>query len=236
MSTSVDVVIPVYNEEIALEKSITTLKSFFTANFPYKWRIVIADNASTDKTAEIGRFLQSTHQNVSYLHLDKKGRGRALRKAWLKSESDIVSYMDVDLSTSMDAFPKLIDAIVHGYDIAIGSRLLPGSRTYRSFRRDFLSRTYNLFLGFLLRTHFKDAQCGFKALSRRAVSIIVPQTKENEWFFDTELLVLGEKFGLKIMEIPVEWIEEKVPGRRSTVKIVKTILEHIRGILRLIVT
>ena len=236
MCVFVDIVIPVYNEERTLEKSITILNSFLKANFSYKWHIMIVDNASTDKTAKIGRRLQAIHQNVSFLHLDKKGRGRALRKAWLESEADIVSYMDVDLSTSLEAFPKLIDAIVRGYDIAIGSRLVKGSRIKRSFMREFLSRAYNLLLKLLLQTHFNDAQCGFKAMSRRTVRIIVQRIQNRDWFFDTELLVLGEKYGLKIKEIPVEWREKQFSGRGSTVKIVQTILEDISGALRLFFT
>lgn len=233
MSIFVDIVIPVYNEEIAIERSIATIKSFMESNLSYQWRILIADNASTDKTAEIGRRLQAAHPNVGFLRLNQKGRGRALKRAWLDSSADIVSYMDVDLSTSLDSFPKLIDAIVNGYDIAIGSRLMNESQTYRSFRREFLSRTYNLFLRLMLRTHFKDAQCGFKAVSKRAVRMVVPVLEQKEWFFDTELLVLSEKMGLKIKEIPVKWIEEQVPGRKSTVQIFRSIIEHIRGVLRL---
>ena len=236
MSVSVDIIIPVYNEEMTLEKSIIKLKSFLVANFPYKWRIVIANNASTDRTAEVGRRLQATHQNVHFLHLNKKGRGHVLRKAWLESKADIVSYMDVDLAMSLDAFPKMIDAIIGGYGIAIGSRLIDGSTTYRTFRREFLSRTYNLCLRLLFRTHFNDAQCGFKAMLRNTAHIIVPRVKNREWFFDTELLVLSEKSGLKIKEIPVECIDNRYSGRKSTVKIVHTILQFIRGVIRLILT
>ena len=227
---SVDIVIPVYNEEHVLADSVAKLRKFLAEGFPHQYRIVVADNASTDDTLEVAQRLAQTHPDVASLHIPQKGRGRALRAAWLTSPADILSYMDVDLSTDLVAFPPLIEAIAsEGYDIAIGSRLARGADIRRSLRREVTSRTYNVMIKGLFFTRFSDAQCGFKAASRRAVQELVPLIENNEWFFDTEMLILAEKAGYRIKEIPVRWLED--PDTR--VNVPKTVWEDVRGLLRL---
>ena len=229
-STTVDLVIPVYNEAHVLEQSVATLTAFLAEQLPYPWRILIADNASTDGTLAVAQRLAAQDARVACLHLEHKGRGRALRAAWLGSTADVVSYMDVDLSTELAAYPALIRAIAQdGYDLATGSRLAAGSRTTRSLKREALSRGYNLLIKAVLGTRFSDAQCGFKALSRRAVAALVPRVQNNAWFFDTELLVLAEKKGYRIKDLPVRWVED--PDTR--VKLRQTIGEDLRGLWRL---
>ena len=226
----VDVVIPVLNEAHVLEKSVGTVRAFLSENLACGWRIVIVDNGSTDGTDDIGRRLAQESADVQFLHLQQRGRGRALRHAWTQSHADVVCYTDVDLSTELPALPKLVNAILHeGYDVSTGSRLMRESKTVRGFKREFISRSYNLFIKLVLFTSFSDAQCGFKAVSRKAVNELVPQIKDQSWFFDTELLVLAEKQGYRIKDIPVLWIEDD----DSRVKIVKTAWEDIKGVLRL---
>jgi glycosyltransferase involved in cell wall biosynthesis len=227
--TVVDVVIPVYNEELILTRSITTLWNFLRRNEHFDWTIVIADNASTDNTLDKAQALSRELSNVSYVHIAQKGRGRALRRGWLQSTADIVSYMDVDLSTSLTDFPQLIGAIEDGYDIAIGSRLLPASRVKRSLKREITSRGYNLLTRAMFSTKFRDAQCGFKALDRRAAWKLVPLVQNQEWFFDSELLILAEREGYRIKEIPVKWTEDP----DSKVDVFRTALEDFRGLIRL---
>lgn len=229
--TSLDVVVPVYNEERDLPKSIACLHQFLQNNMAsYRWRIVIADNASTDGTLELARQLARQYPGVDFIHLPQKGRGRALRQAWLGSDADIVSYMDVDLSTDLATLPPLVKAIAEeGYDVATGSRLMRGSRVTRSFKREAISRIYNLMIKAMFFTRFHDAQCGFKALSRKAVQELVPLVQNQRWFFDSEILILAHQRGYRIKEIPVTWRED--PG--TTVKIAHTAAEDIRGLLRL---
>jgi glycosyltransferase involved in cell wall biosynthesis len=227
---SVDVVIPVLNEAHVLKKSVGTLLSFLRSSLHYSWQIVIVDNGSTDGTQNVAKELVATHPEVKLLRLLQKGRGRALRHAWLRSNADMVCYMDVDLSTNLDHIPELLDAIAQdGYDIATGSRLMLESRTTRSLKREIISRIYNVLVKAVLFTRFSDAQCGFKALSRKAVEEIVPQIKDQAWFFDTEMLVLAEKQGYRIKDLPVVWIEDD----DSRVKIVQTGWEDIKGVFRL---
>ena len=230
--TSVDVVVPVYNEERDLPKSIPVLRDFLAGPaFPYEWRIVIADNASIDGTPAVGRELAAASPGkVHYERIERKGRGFALKQTWLASPMDVVSYMDVDLSTGLNAFPALIEAIVEGgYAIAVGSRLAAGSRINRSLKRRILTRGYNTMIKAMFLTRFSDAQCGFKAVSREAAKQIVPLIEDNNWFFDTELLILGEKLGYRVKDVPVEWVED--PDTR--VKIGATVMEDVRGLLRL---
>ena len=227
--TTIDVVLPVYNEEHVLAQSVATLKQFLESNLPHPFRIVIADNASTDKTWELAQALSQEHSDVICLHLDEKGRGRALRYAWLDSSADIVSYMDVDLSTNLEAFPNLIQAIEEGYDVAVGSRLLPPSSVKRSAGRELTSRSYNLLIKAMLLAKLSDAQCGFKALSIEAVHELVPLVQNEGWFFDTELLILAHKKGYRVKEIPVAWVEDP----DSRVSVTKTALEELKGLLRM---
>lgn len=229
-SVRVDVVIPVYNEERVLAASVDRLRSFLEENLTYDWRIVVADNASTDATLEIARSLADDDERVQALHLEEKGRGRALKRAWLESDADVVSYMDVDLSTDLSAFPVLIDRIVAGpYDVAIGNRLMAGSSTKRQWKRELISRGYNLLIKLLFpRRSFTDAQCGFKAVSREVVDRLVPHLENNGWFLDSELLLRSEQLGYRIAEVPVEWIEDL----DSRVNVVATATEDVKGLLR----
>ncbi len=226
----IDVVIPVLNEAHVLEKSVATVRDFLSRHLFHIWNIVIVDNGSTDGTLEVAQKLASEYADVRFVRLDEKGRGRALREAWVTSTSDVMLYTDVDLSTELAALPKLVNALVEeDYDIAIGSRLTRGAETRRCFKREITSRVYNVFIKCVLFTKFTDAQCGFKAVSRRVVDEVVPQIKDEYWFFDTELLVLAEKQGYRIKDIPVLWIEDD----DTRVKIIPTAWEDIKGVFRL---
>ncbi|HEY8602605.1 MAG TPA: dolichyl-phosphate beta-glucosyltransferase [Thermomicrobiales bacterium] len=226
---TVDIVIPVYNEEAALPKSVATLRDYLNTYFPYEWRVIIANNASTDNTLAVARELAAADPHVSVLHLDRKGRGRALKAAWLASEADVVSYMDVDLSTNLQSFLPLIAPLATGHsDVAIGSRLLKGAVVTRQWKREIISRCYNLLIKLFFRNRFSDAQCGFKAVKRSVARQLLPEVENNEWFFDTELLLLAEEAGLRVYEVPVDWIEDL----DSRVKIVSTATEDIKGLLR----
>lgn len=232
MSKTLDVVIPILNEENGLTHSVATLHQFLSDKLDgIDWRILIADNGSTDSTPQVCRELTDTYPQVDFIRLEQRGRGRALRRAWLDSRSDVVSYMDVDLSTDLECFPDLVRAITDdGYDIAIGSRLIPGSDVIgRSVKREFLSRSYSLVFRTMFLTPFRDAQCGFKALSRSAAESLVPLVKDNEWFFDTELLLLAQHNGFRIKELPVKWTDDP----DSRVNVITASYQDIMGLLRL---
>ena len=226
----VDVVIPVYNEEHVLAESVAKLSAYLAASVPYAWRIVIADNASIDRTRDVGERLAAADPRVHYLYIERKGRGLALRRAWVDSTADVVSYMDVDLSTNLQSYRPLVDSILQGgADVAIGSRLKRGAVVTRQWKRELISRAYNLLIKVLFpRRGFSDAQCGFKALSRRAADVLVPLVENNHWFFDSEILLRAEELGYRIAEVPVEWIEDL----DTRVKIVGTATEDIKGLLR----
>jgi glycosyltransferase involved in cell wall biosynthesis len=226
----VEIVIPVYNERLALEGSIRRLHGFLTATFPFSWRIVIADNASTDDTLAIARRLTYELEGVEAIHLTAKGRGRALRAAWSQSPAQVVCYMDVDLSTDLAALLPLVAPLLSGHsEVAIGTRLGRGARVQRCLRRELISRAYNRILRLTLRARFSDAQCGFKAVRADAVRELLAGIRDEEWFFDTELLVLAQRRGLRIHEVPVDWIEDS----DSRVDVVSTALADLRGVARL---
>lgn len=229
---SVELVIPVLNEERGLPACIETLRAFCNSRLPeHRCHILVADNGSTDGTVAVAeRYARQFPGEVGVTHLDVRGRGRALRKAWGESPADVLAYMDVDLSTDLAALPPLVDAIANGgYHVAIGSRLAPSARTKRSFKREVLSRGYNLIIKAMFFTRFTDAQCGFKAVSRSAARALLPAVTDNAWFFDTELLIIAEKRGFRIKEVPVRWVEDT----DSRVKLVKTVRDDLRGLLRL---
>jgi glycosyltransferase involved in cell wall biosynthesis len=228
---SVDITIPVYNEELELEKSVTTLINFLTNNLvDMTWSITIADNASTDKTLFIAQKLAAKFPSVRAVHLPVKGRGRAVKYVWQHTKTDYVAYMDVDLSSDLKHFPNLVHALARGYDIAIGSRNAKGARVYgRNMLRNTTSKGYIFLIKFFFWVHFSDAQCGFKAVTREIVDKLIPKIQDNEWFFDTELLLLAEKSGYRIYDEPVTWIDN--PG--STVRVWKTAQGDLKGLWRL---
>ncbi len=227
----VEIVVPVYNEAAGLERSIRRLHRFLTDGFPFTWRIVIADNASVDATPEIAAKLAYTLPRVSHLRLDRKGRGRALRAAWKASDARVVTYMDVDLSTDLRGLLPLVAPLMSGHsDLAIGTRLAHGSRVVRGPKREFISRGYNRILHTVLRARFSDAQCGFKAVRRDALANLLDDVKDESWFFDTELLVLAQRRGLRIHEVPVDWVDDP----DSRVDIVRTAIADLRGVARLL--
>ncbi|WP_305786030.1 bifunctional glycosyltransferase family 2/GtrA family protein [Symbioplanes lichenis] len=225
-----DVVVPVYNEETDLEPCVRRLHEYLTAQFPYRFRITVADNASTDGTAAVARRLAATYPAVESVHLPEKGRGRALKHVWTHSDAAVLAYMDVDLSTDLGALLPLVAPLISGHsDLAIGSRLARGSRVVRGAKREFISRSYNLILRGTLAARFSDAQCGFKAIRGDVAERLLPMVEDTGWFFDTEMLVLAERAGLRIHEVPVDWVDDP----DSRVDIVATALADLRGIARL---
>jgi putative flippase GtrA len=225
-----DVAIPVYNEEAALEPAVRRLHSYLKDSFPHLFTITIADNASTDSTLEIARRLSAEFSEVRVEHLDRKGRGRALRTVWLASEAAVVAYMDVDLSTDLAALGPLIAPLLSGHsDLAVGTRLNRNSRVVRGAKREFISRSYNLILRGSLGARFSDAQCGFKAIRSDIARALLPCTVDDAWFFDTELLVIADRAGLRVAEVPVDWTDDP----HSSVDIVRTSIDDLKGIARI---
>ena len=225
----IDIVVTVLNEEKILQKSIMTLDEYMAKHLPYRYQITIADNGSQDKTLEIAKNLAEKHQSVQVVSLAERGRGRALKRVWQNSSADILTYMDVDLSTSLDDFLPMIQPLVAGEaGVAIGSRLTKGSKTTRGVKREFISRCYNNIIKWTSGTKFSDAQCGFKAIRRDVAAKFLPKIKDNEWFFDTELLIKTERAGVPIHEQPVTWTEDT----DSRVKIVKTAVDDLKGLYR----
>jgi len=230
--TGLCVVVPVYNEEKDLPVNIPKLLSFLEKNMSsYDWEIVIADNASTDKTPEVAKNL-ARGERIKYLRLEQKGRGRALKKAWSQSKKELLSYMDVDLSSDILYFPKLIKALENGVDIAIGSRLAKGAKVFgRTLIREIMSRGYSFLFRSLFRTKFKDAQCGFKAIKKDVWDKLEAVVCDPHWFFDTELLIIAQKAGFAISEVPIVWTDNP----SSTVKVAKTAWGDIKGLCRLLI-
>lgn len=225
----VNVTVPVFNEEAQLEESVVTLERFLSQRRDFESRIVIANNGSTDRTWQIAEALCQRFTAVSAINLEENGRGRALKTIWTDSTAEVLSYMDVDLSTDLEAFPNLIGPLINGsFDLATGSRLRAGSQTTRGLKREFVSRCYNSLVKICFRTSFSDAQCGFKAITRDAAKALLPLINDTGWFFDTELLVVAEKLGYRIFDLPVHWIDDS----DSRVKILPTAWENIKGLFR----
>lgn len=225
-----DVVIPVYNEEKDLENSVRRLLAYCRHVLPFSFRITIADNASTDATPMVAQRLTAELPEVTAVRMEQKGRGRALKAVWLASDAVVCAYMDVDLSTDLAALLPLVAPLVSGHsDLAIGSRLRRGSRVVRGPKREFISRSYNLILKATLAAGFSDAQCGFKAIRSDVARAVLPMVEDTGWFFDTELLVLAEKAGLRTHEVPVDWVDDP----NSKVDIVATATEDLKGVARM---
>jgi putative flippase GtrA len=224
-----DVVVPVHNEQHTVAACVRRLHAHLVHTFPYPFRITVADNASTDRTAQVAAGLVAELAGVRLVRLEQKGRGRALKQVWGDSDAPILAYMDVDLSTDLDALWPLVAPLMSGHsDLAIGTRLHRGSRVVRGPRREVVSRCYNLLLRGALGARFSDAQCGFKAIRRDVAADLLPLVEDPTWFFDTELLVLAERCRLRIHEVPVDWFDDP----DSRVDVVGTALDDLRGIRR----
>jgi glycosyltransferase involved in cell wall biosynthesis len=227
---SVDITIPVLNEQRSIESTLRTLTSYLSAECPYDWRITVVDNGSTDRTWSLANSFAAENSYARAIRLDRPGRGGALKEAWSTSGADVVAYMDVDLSTGLESLQPLLEPIVKDEaDISIGSRLAPGAIIERGVQREVISRIYNIIARRLLRYKVRDAQCGFKAVRANVARDLIPRIEDDGWFFDTELLVLAWRDGLRINEIPVCWVEDD----DSRVKIVRTAFDDLCGIWRL---
>jgi putative flippase GtrA len=229
-TATVEIMVPVYNEERALPGCVRTLHRYLTEHFPVQWRITVVDNASTDATAEVAARLAEELPGVGVISLDRKGRGLALRESWGRSEADVVAYMDVDLSTGLDALLPLVAPLLNGHsDIAIGSRLAPGARIVRGAKREVISRCYNALIKLSHGARFSDAQCGFKAARTDVLRALLPHVRDESWFFDTELLLLAEHNELRIHEVPVDWMEDV----DTRVDVAGTAFDDLRGLARM---
>ena len=230
---SIDVVVPVYNEEHVLPESVERLHGYLEREFPFAWRIVIADNGSTDGTLAVAQRLATRYPCVDVLGIASKGRGGAIRAAWMASSADVVVYTDADLSTGLTGLLPLVAPLVSGHsDLAIGSRLSTGSIVARGPKREIISRSYNLLLRLLFAVRFRDAQCGFKAMRTSVGRRLLPAVRDDAWFFDTELLLLAEHNGLRIHEVPVDWVDD--PDSRVDMR--ATALADLRGVRRVLWT
>lgn len=226
---SLDIVVPVYNEQATLDTSLRRLHAYLTDTMQVSWRITVADNAGTDETPAIADALAAELGGVVAVHLPLKGRGRALKAAWGASPAEVLVYLDEDLSTDLAALPPLVAPLLSGHsDLAIGTRLGRSARVTRGGKREFISRSYNLLLRRTMSVGFSDAQCGFKAIRRDVARRLLPLVEDDGWFFDTELLILAERAGLRIHEIPVDWVDDP----HTSVDIVRTAREDLRGMLR----
>jgi glycosyltransferase involved in cell wall biosynthesis len=229
----VDIVVPVHNEESVLARSIRRLHVYLSEEFPFDWRIVIADNASTDGTRRLAHRLAGEMAGVKVLEIEQKGRGRALRTAWMDSDADVVAYTDVDLSTGLTGILPLVAPLVSGHaDVSVGSRLSEGSVVARGPKRELISRMYNLILRLVFAVRFRDAQCGFKAVRTEVAHRLVPAVEDQAWFFDTELLLLAEHNGLRVHEVAVDWVDDP----DSRVNVSSTAIDDLRGVCRVLWT
>jgi putative flippase GtrA len=229
-AAQVEIVVPVRDEERDLGPSIRRLAAYLSNRFPFRAVVTIADNGSTDRTPAVARALAAEFDCVRTVRLEQPGRGRALRSVWSASDADVLAYMDVDLSTDLNALLPLVAPLLSGHsDLAIGTRLARGARVVRGPRRELISRCYNLLLHATLGAGFSDAQCGFKAIRADKARLLLPLTRDTGWFFDSELLVLAERAGLRIHEVPVDWVDDP----DSRVKVVATAVADLRGIARL---
>lgn len=226
----INITIPVHNEERVVAANVEKVVNFLKSNFRYPYEIVVANNGSTDRTQALAEELSRCHSVIRVMHLSEPGRGRMIKKVWSESQAGILSYMDVDLSTDLNDFPKFIESLISGgFDVATGSRRLKGSVTARGFKREILSRGYLVLLKILFQTKVSDVQCGFKAITKNAACELLPLLEDHGWLMDTELLIMAERLGYRIMDMPVRWVEDT----DSRVKIRRDFLAALKGLLRL---
>ena len=227
------IVIPAYNEEQLIASTVRRVVEFVSAYFKDEWHLVIADNQSTDQTPAIGQRLAQQYPRVSYLAVSRRGKGAAIRAGWQHFSADIYCFMDADLATDLSALPALIDGIIEGNDVVIGSRFHPQAQVKRSMIRKLFSWGYRLVLRLLVGLKIKDAPCGFKAINSRIKENLLPQVQNDQWFFDSELLILADRLGYKIKEIPVRWRDPREGTDQSRVRAGTLALAYLKQVLAL---
>lgn len=227
------IVLPVYNEAFVLEKNALAVLDFCRKNLNGDWKIIVADNNSADRTAEIGKKLASVHREIEYFFTVEQGKGRGVLGAWTNFAADVYVFMDADLASDLGDLPRLVESVKSGADIAVGSRYAAGAQARRSWSRNFISGTLRAILRLFFNLKVGDAPCGFKAVNPKVVREIVPLVRSKTWFFDTELLVLAEKRNLKIVEIPIKWIDDRETKRESKVNIISVVFDYLRNIVGL---
>lgn len=225
------ITIPCYNEEIVLEKTVFSITQYAKEYLSeYDWKILILDNNSNDSTLEIANRLQSHDSRIIVDQVKNPGRGAALRESWARHDFDIYSYMDADLATDIKDFSFIVSKVAEGTDIVVGSRYVPYANVKRNLLRKILSSIYNLLLRIVLKVKFRDAQCGFKAMSKRIVQNMIPKTLDNGWFWDTELMIISIHFKYSLLEVPVTWLETRDELRRSTVSVWSEVIRNLKNI------
>lgn len=225
--------LPCHNDAAFLEKAVDAMKKGLVSHGD-DYLIVIAEDGSTDDSAELAGILASSDPRIVHIHDEKKlGRGRALMNAWERFDGEIYAYIDCDLATDMSFFPQLIGYIEEGYDLATGSRYVEGAVTTRPFLRGIASKAYNWIIRVVFNDGILDHQCGFKAFSRGMVEHILKENRDGDWFWDTEAIVLARRGGFRLVEFPVAWKEKK--GRRTPLKrLLKDIWVHGKGLMALL--
>lgn len=219
MAPEVSVVLPAYNESELIVDSVEKVRNVLL-ELGWTFEIIIAENGSTDGSDIISKMLSEEYEEVKHLHTEK-GRGNALRAAFKKAEGDVIMYMDMDLSTDLRYIEVIVNSILDGYDVVTGSRLLPESVVVgRISKREITSRAYNFLVRLILGSKLMDHQCGFKAYNKESLRVIIDDVKDNDWSFDTEILVKSQKKGFKVTEIPVYWVD----NTDTSVKLLKDIL------------
>ncbi|MCK4744947.1 glycosyltransferase [Candidatus Parcubacteria bacterium] len=231
----INITTPCLNEGKILNNNIIALFNFLNKNVAEdEWQIIIADNNSTDNTAEIAKELEDRFKQIKYFFISQKGKGVAIRHGWKNFDADIYVFMDADLSVDLEALPKLISAVKEEhYDIAVGSRFHKQSIIKRSIARKMISKLYRVAKKIITNSYISDLPCGFKAANKEIIKKILPLIKNNEWFFDSELIILSEKCGYKIKEIPVKWEEVRESGDKSRVKTIALGFNYIKNLIEL---
>ena len=234
---SINLTIPLYNEELVLSENVIKILEFLKysgLDDKYTWRIILANNSSTDKTEAVAKiFAQQFPQKVFYLYLLQKGKGLAIKTAWQKFPTDYYVFMDADLATDLEALPRLVQELENGADLVIGSRYLPDSKTERSLTRLLISKIYRGLARVWLGLPFSDLPCGFKGVNHKLITSLISRIKNNEWFFDTELLFRAHRAGYKIKEIPVVWTETFNQKRKSRVGIIRVSWNYLKELSKL---
>jgi len=229
------VVLPARNEELIIRDNVLRLYEYMQGAFPNDdWKIVVSDNNSSDRTAEIVKELAEKHARIEYLLVTVVGKGAAVKNAWEKYSSDVYMFMDSDLATDIHGIPMLVEPLrLETSDIACGSRFLRESAVERSLIRRVTSFGYRLVVKLLLSIKVRDLPCGFKAINEKAKKALLSKIESDGWFFDSELIILGEKLGLRVQEIPVRWREPIETGRKSKVKIISLSIEYVKEVVKI---
>ncbi|MFA6514085.1 MAG: glycosyltransferase [Patescibacteria group bacterium] len=230
----VDFCLPIRNEAEVIENNLLQLISCLnTIKLDFDWKIIGVINGSSDDSALIVESVKNSFfDKLDLINIERPGKGGAIKLCWRRSDAEVLVFMDADLAVSLEAVERLVRPVLKKEaDLVISSRFISGASAQRSLQRGIISKSYAFLSRLMLNHKVQDIQCGFKVISSAAFKKIEKFLVDDDWFFDTELVVLAGIAKLKVLEIAVTWRENRASTKKSKIRIFSDSFQFIKKLV-----